>query len=373
MLTPKANSSVKKYVLCVSVVILCLPLGWNVAVWNIASMIIFVLILALNTSVVLFFRLFGVALYLLLHTMVSVQFRELEFSFFQVLRTGLPFLLTLLIPVAVKGTELSEKEKSSLAYGIVFLGLVNYIFTVSGIPLASVAIQKVTEEGSRIYLIPFTFYMALLYYFSSNKKYIGVICASFLMLVTGGRTQIAILIAIILMSRGFSAKSVLYGIVGAFVSLALLVVVMPDVLMKFMLLTNDQRFWEVSQALSLWTSSIDITILGVGFGVPVSEGYFAFGTGREEVSRQMINSTFDVHNLIPLLLVRTGIVGLCVVIGLLLFDTRKMASQLPYLIVLFLFGLSAAAILTTPDGCFFVLLWYLLMSGKNCAEKNRSE
>lgn len=287
-----------------------LPLGLRTFDLSIMAML-GLLILFLNRKI-RFGRLDILMVFLattILGTIFSVFEGEI-FSLFQFFR-GIVFpILTLWIIQASINSELF-KELDRILPVIIFGAIANFLmYFILGSNLYNSTLDIPYENSvyKRLFIYPTYFFLILFIDAVSRSSWVQLIYA--LLLAASGSKAIylsLVLVYLYFFIRNFSFKKLHYfiGIFGLISAAAFF----GGLMNRIEDLTIDGDPWRIYEPLAAMTRLSDFVrfFIGNGAGIPYWDGW-AFSTlgSNEELSRVIINSSFDVHNGIMTLALRFG-------------------------------------------------------------------
>lgn len=351
-----------RYFPFIIVLSIAIPSGINLAVANILVLFLLCILFffwAPKTST--FLRITFISAYLMITTLVTVFFFDIQFSYFQVLRTGIPFLFFLCVVDSIKYFEVDQYTRLLFAKVLAVFGFLSVVFFYLNVPFSNYAISVGSGFSTRLYIIPFTLYTACLVFFLREKNYKYAVICSLILLASGGRTQVIIILIAIVLANEITIKQIANSFLLLVLASALIVFFQPDIFDKMLSFGEDHRVWEINQALNSWTRNYITILFGNGFGTKISEGYYFFSNDVGESQRQYDNSMYDIHNLITFMLARCGLIGTVFLSILLYTDLKYVENRKTLLFFIFLLGLSASSIVNVPDGVLFLFVWCVLM------------
>lgn len=347
--------------------LIVMPVGWTYPVWSLALLTYLVFVMLVCFRVAKKKLPYPMLIVAFFSTLVSSYFNPIDF--FQLFRALVPLTLFLVVPWMVGSWGLTKEVKDAIANTIVLFMIINLLFAVSDIPLASYLLSRSDVGLGRLYLIPHTASYAVLCFFLVNNKYKLASVVTGLLLLSGGRTTIVLLLAILILHRKLRFISVAGLSLLALLLLSLYYYFDPSLIEKFSQISTDKRIWEINQGFVSWSRSLFTILFGNGFGVIISEGYFAFSDDPGERARQFYNSQYDLHNLYAYVLARLGLIGFFI-ISYLIYRQRALTEHYSVLVAIILItGMSAAGLMTGMDGVYFILVWYALFSKKSALRR----
>lgn len=303
-------------------------------------------------------------------------------SWFQILRTGVPFLclITLLIGfesiVSYIGKKLPQSTKSgrkitnTIIAILVFGQAIQVILFLFHIPLANVAFGNANDEAaalgaSRIFLFPLL--AGLLVYFNLlfENKISQIAFMAFSLFMTGSKsvlvTMIVLVGLVVIKKKNFkSAFKYLIAIMVLGTSALLVNPLAVQRLTNFVTVDKGQdttRQTQILHAERSFTASTDTIIFGNGFLIPITPGV------PTNDARWLENSKFDIENGYWMLLAKVGLLGtLLFIISFL--NLPKNIYTLAAVLIMAASAFGGGSAFFGLDGCFLIL-WLALIESKN--------
>lgn len=305
-----------------------------------------------------------------------------EISWFQVLRTGIPFfcLITFLIGFERIVSYISRKLPQTTKQGqktinaiiaiLVFGQALQVILFLLHIPLANVAFGSANDETvalgtSRIFLFPLL--AGLLIYFDLlfGNKILHIAIMAFSLFMTGSKSVLATMIVlaglVILKKKNFkSAFKYLIAITTIGISALLVNPLAVERLTNFVTIDRGQdatRQTQILHAERSFTASTDTIIFGNGFLIPITPGV------PTNNARWFENSKFDIENGYWMLLAKAGLFG-STLFFLLFLNLPKNIFTLAAILIMGLSAFGGGSPFFGLDGCYLIL-WLALIEAKN--------
>lgn len=304
-----------------------------------------------------------------------------EMSWFQMLRTGIPFfcLVTLLLGFEKVVTYIRKKLPQTTRQG---RKMINFIITLLvfgqalqvflfllNIPLANVMFGN-TNEGaalgaSRIFLFPLL--AGLLIYFNLliGNKIFYIAMMVFSLFMTGSKAVLAtmmVLAGLVVLKKKNFKTAFKYFIAMLVVGASALLVnpLAVERLASFITVEKGQditRQAEILHAEKAFTASAYTIVFGNGFLVPITPGV------STNDPRWFENSKFDIENAYWMLLAKVGLFG-TFLFCMLFFNLPKNIFTAAAILIMAISSFGGGSPFFGFDGCYLIL-WLALLESKN--------
>jgi len=296
-----------------------------------------------------------------------------EYSIYQMVRSGLPFLYICIVLGSYKQLQTYISTKFStldpdgsrtekLAYIYVTLQTIQVVALYLDIPIANVA-SKSDGDSFRLMLYPMTSIVLLFYYGWRQQMWILTGMAALIIFSTGSKTYLAamlILIPIATASR-LSSWRLLTSTLGILTLCGIVYYTNPLSITRLASYITEERGaditreYEISHAKSTFQQDALTMLAGNGLAHPLTPGV---PTSDE---RWFENSKYDIENAYWSILAKLGILG-STLTSMMLVRTIKNKTMIATGIILLIFGLKTSyQFFTTFDGTL-LLLWSILIA-----------
>ena len=271
-------------------------------------------------------------------------------SWFQILRTGVPFLclITLLIGfesmVSYIGKKLPQATKSgrkitnTIIAILVFGQAIQVILFLLHIPLANIAFGNANDEAaalgaSRIFLFPLLAGLMVYFHLLFENKISQIAFMAFSLFMTGSKfvlvTMIVLAGLVVIKKKNFkSAFKYLVAITVLGTSALIVNPLAVQRLTNFVTVDKGQdttRQTQILHAERSFTASAGTVIFGNGFLIPITPGV------PTNDARWLENSKFDIENGYWMLLAKVGLLGTLLFIISLLYPQLQNLSAVELL------------------------------------------
>jgi hypothetical protein len=289
-----------------------------------------------------------------------------DFSIWQIMRSQIAFIALIVFVIFTQKSLSNMTNKNFyriinvsgnilLVFCILFF--VNKIIEINVFP-----VLLETLDGSRVYPIGYDFFIILIPIFYALKKYIVMIMACSILILTMSKTLFLFFFIIFyfmlksneLVIPKFSYLIFIIIMISGFV-------LMSDRILNVSLESEARRIDQILLAFEIFYSSIINSVVGIGIGTKYSEGYLAYSS-FQELTPLVVNSMYDIENGFLFLLTRFGIFGSVIFIIFLNHNFKGVRF--------FVFSiLSISFLATSPVGFNYILFVFGLMLIKTAKDK----
>jgi len=306
--------------------------------------------------------------------MISDQ--SLEHSTFQMFRSGMPFLYLCVIiggfGVLQRKIILGFNRKSISAFWN--RSMIGAIYAFAGGQLLQVLLFQfgvarfanaslVSGDQDRLFLVQTPSSLILLYFAVCSSRIGLAAVLTIIILASGSKATLAAMVALFLLAsirRGLGMPmfaSLAMGLVGV-ISITVISPQSYTRIVDYFSVSQGidiTRRWEIDQAKTLFASSGENILFGVGLGSAITEGV------QTTDPRWFENSKYDIENGYWSLLVKLGIVGTAALVLLGLALPRSHVT-LALLVIESLWALGSPSLFFTNFDGAYLLVWAVVIS-----------